>query len=109
MKCIIGMPRISAMGWMIAIIVLAGFAGSQATAQAHPSDPGRDITLQNQLVSIHYHRLSGTMDIAWQDGHKLLGITSGAYLEDGRLLSTAAYAEHNLVPSNANSAVAAAG
>jgi len=109
MKCIIGTPRISAMGGMIAIVVLAWFAGSQATAQARSSDPGRDITLQNQLVSIHYHRLSGTMDVAWQDGHKLLGITSSAHLEDGRLLSTAAYAEHNLVPSNANSAVAAAG
>jgi len=102
-------PRISAIGRIIAIVVLARFAGSQATAQIHSPDPGRDITLQNQLVSIHYHRQSGTMDIVWQDGHKLLGITSGAHLEDGRLLSTDAYAEHDLIPSKAlaNSAAAA--
>src|ERR1700738_1767956 len=98
MKCAANVPRIPAMGGMIVIVVLAWFAGSQATAQAHSSDPGRDITLQNQLVSIHYHRLSGKMDIVWQDGHKLLGITSSAHLEDGRLLSTAGYAEHDLVP-----------
>jgi hypothetical protein len=36
------------------------------------------------------------MDIVWRDGHKLLGITSSAHLEDGRLLSSAAYAEHDL-------------
>jgi alpha-galactosidase len=108
MKCTIDVPRLSALGGMIAIVLLTWFAGSQATAQAHSSDPGRDITLQNQLVSIHYHRLSGTMDVVWQDGHKLLGITSSAHLEDGRLLSTSAYAKHDLDPSKdlANSAVA---
>jgi alpha-galactosidase len=108
MECTTRVPRISAIGRMIAILVLARFAGSQATAQVHSSNPGRDITLQNQLVSIHYHRLSGKMDIVWQDGHKLLGIASSAHLEDGRLLSTAAYVEHDLVPPKAlaNSAVA---
>src|ERR1700733_3320356 len=98
MKCAMSVPRISAISGMIAI-VLAGFAGSQAIAQAHSFSPETDITLHSQLVSIHYHRQSGTMDIAWQDGHKLLGVTSGAHLEDGRLLSTAAYAGHDLVPS----------
>jgi alpha-galactosidase len=98
MKCAMSVPRISAISGMIAI-VLAGFAGSQAIAQAHSSSPETDITLHSQLVSIHYHRQSGTMDIVWQDGHKLLGVTSGAHLEDGRLLSTAAYAGHDLVPS----------
>src|SRR5258708_25645050 len=101
MKCTTSLPRISAIGGMIALVVLAWFAGSQATAQAHSSDPGRDITLQNKLVSIHYHRLSGKMDIVWQDGHKLLGITSSANLEHGRLLSTAAYAQHDCMPSHA--------
>src|ERR1700733_13665959 len=109
MKCTTVAPRISAIGGMIAIVVLAWFAASQATAQAHSSGKGNDITLQNQLVNINYHRQSGTMDIVWQDGHKLLGIASGAHLEDGRLLSTATYAEHDLVPSKAlaNPAVAA--
>ena len=108
MKCTTVAPRISAIGGMIAIVVLAWFAASQATAQAHSSGKGNDITLQNQLVNIHYHRQSGTMDIVWQDGHKLLGIASGAHLEDGRLLSTDAYAEHDLAPSKAlaNSAAA---
>jgi alpha-galactosidase len=101
MKCTASVPRVSAISWAIAIVVLAWFAASQATAQAHSSDPGRDITLQNQLVSLNYHRQSGTMDIVWQDGHKLLGITSSAHLEDGRLLSTGSYAEHDLVPSKA--------
>jgi hypothetical protein len=109
MKCTTVAPRISAIGGLIAIVVFAWFAASQATAQAHSSGKGNDITLQNQLVNIHYHRQSGTMDIVWQDGHKLLGITSSAHLEDGRLLSTAAYAEHDLVPSKAlaNSSAAA--
>jgi alpha-galactosidase len=109
MKCTTSVPRILAIGGMIAIVVLAWFTGSQATAQAHSYDPGRDITLQNQLVSIYYHRLSGKMDIVWQDGHKLLGITSDAHLEDGRLLSTAAYAEHDLIPSQALANSVAAG
>jgi alpha-galactosidase len=108
MKCTASVPRISEISGGIAIAVLAWFAASQATAQAHSSDPGHNITLQNQLVNLNYHRQSGTMDIVWQDGHKLLGITSSAHLEDGRLLSTAAYAEHDLVASKAlaNSAVA---
>ena len=109
MRCAISVPHVSALGGIIAVAVLAWFAGSQASAQAHSSDPGRDITLQNQLVSIHYHRQSGTMDIVWQDGHKLLGITSSAHLEDGRLLSSATYTEHELLPPKglAKSTVAA--
>ncbi|HTF43382.1 MAG TPA: hypothetical protein VK641_05770 [Terriglobales bacterium] len=94
MKCATKMPRRSIIGAVMAMVVLAWFADSQVSAQAQASGPGHDIMLQNQWVSIRYHRRSGTMDIAWRDGHKLLGITSGAQLEDGRLLSSAAYAEH---------------
>src|ERR1700727_929542 len=108
MKCTASVPRVSAISGARAIVVLACLVASQATAQAHSSDPGRDITLQNQLVTLNYHSQFGTMDIVWQDGHKLLGITSSVHLEDGRLLSTGSYAEHELVPSKAlaNSAVA---
>ncbi|WP_213804651.1 hypothetical protein [Granulicella sp. dw_53] len=52
--------------------------------------------MQSQLVTVRYHIQSGTMDISWKDGHKLLGITSSARLEDGRSLSTAAYTLHEL-------------
>ena len=109
MKCGTNPPWISAMVGMIALALLIGWADPQATGQARSSVPGHDIALQNQLVSIHYHRRSGTMDIAWRDGHKLLGITSSARLEDGRLLSTAAYAAHDPDTSKdmLNSALAA--
>jgi alpha-galactosidase len=67
-------------------------AGAQVSSAANR----RDIVLQSELVTVRYHRQTGTMDIVWRDGHKLLGLTSGAQLEDGRSLSTSAYAEHDL-------------
>lgn len=36
------------------------------------------------------------MDIEWVDGKKLIGLTSGAVLDDGREVSTAAYPAHSL-------------
>jgi hypothetical protein len=36
------------------------------------------------------------MDLAWQDGHRLLNIESGAELGDGQRLATSAYATHVL-------------
>jgi alpha-galactosidase len=96
MKCAIGVPRILGASGMIAVALLTWSSSSQATAQANSSTRSREIILQNQSVSIHYHRQSGTMDILWHDGHKLLGITSSAHLEDGHLLSTAGYIEHDL-------------
>jgi hypothetical protein len=47
-------------------------------------------------------RRSGTMDFVWQDGHKLLGLSSRAVLEDGRSLTTTAYVQHDLESSNGN-------
>ncbi len=44
------------------------------------------------------------MDILWRDGHKLLDLTSAVQLEDGRSLSTSAYAEHDLDTSRDGSA-----
>jgi hypothetical protein len=36
------------------------------------------------------------MDVEWTDGKKLLGLSSGAVLDDGRQISTATYAAHAL-------------
>jgi alpha-galactosidase len=39
------------------------------------------------------------MDIEWRDGHRLLGLSSGALLDDGRQLSTSTYTKHELEKS----------
>jgi hypothetical protein len=97
MKRDVSLRRVPTIAGRIALVVLACSITSQATAQANPNNSQQEITIQNQLLTIHYHRQAGTMDIEWRDGHKLLGITSGAQLEDGRQLSTAAYTTHELV------------
>jgi alpha-galactosidase len=61
----------------------------------------RAITLRNAVVTVRYDRRAGTMDVLWSDGHKLLGIASSAQLQDGRVLSTAEYSTHNLMPETA--------
>ncbi|AEU37002.1 carbohydrate binding family 6 [Granulicella mallensis] len=96
MKRDASLRRVLAIAGMTAITVLVSSTTSQAAAQANPAISQQEIKLQNQLLTIHYHRQTGTMDIEWRDGHKLLGITSGARLEDGRQLSTATYTEHEL-------------
>lgn len=60
------------------------------------SNGSETISLRSDLVTIQYDRKSGTMDILWKDGDKLLGITSGAMLGDGRTVSTANYPDHSL-------------
>ena len=39
------------------------------------------------------------MDIEWRDGHRLIGLSSGALLDDGRQLSTSTYTTHELEKS----------
>jgi len=84
------------MAGVMAVAVFTSFTTLQATTQVNPSISPQEIKIQNQLLTILYHRQTGTMDIEWRDGHKLLGITSGAQLEDGRLLSTTTYTSHDL-------------
>jgi alpha-galactosidase len=60
------------------------------------SDETSQITLRSNLVTIEYHRRSGKLDILWRDGHKLLGVSSGAQLADGKILSTTSYSSHSL-------------
>jgi len=96
MKRDISLRRVSTIAGVMAVVASTCFTTLQATAQANPSIFPQEIKIQNQLLTILYHRHTGTMDIEWRDGHKLLGITSGAQLEDGRLLSTTAYTSHDL-------------
>jgi hypothetical protein len=77
-----------------AVIALYPCAVSAAGTAA--SSGSMEITLRSDLVTVQYDRIAGTMDILWKDGHKLLGIASGATLADGRTLSTVNYADHVL-------------
>jgi alpha-galactosidase len=88
----IALPRMAA----IAGAFFLGSFFSPAQGATH----GKDISLQNEFVSVRYHQQTGTMDIVWKDGHKLLGISSAARLEDGRSLSTTAYTSHALDQAN---------
>src|ERR1700761_4052005 len=92
---------LSRMATIAGVFFLGSFL-SPAQAATH----GKDIALQNEFVSVRYHQQAGTMDIVWKDGHKLLGITSGARLEDGHSLSTTAYAAHSLDPAPDSNTVA---
>ena len=67
-----------------------------STVVAQPAAPSKEIDLHNAAVAIHYHRDSGLMDISWKDGHTITGLASGAVLEDGRSVSSAAYTSHVL-------------
>jgi alpha-galactosidase len=95
MKCIFQRSLTPAMVRLIALTMFACSTIAQATDQARLTRD-KDISLRNEFVSVLYHRRSGTMDIVWQDGHKLLGLASSAVLEDGSSLTTTAYAQHDL-------------
>ena len=69
---------------------------SHAHARTRPNN--QPLSLENDLVTVRYYRHSGTMDVLWRDGHKLLGVSSAAQLEDGRTLSSTTYTAHELVP-----------
>lgn len=79
-----------------AVLTVGFFSSAAAWAHVTSSVGDRAITLQNELLTVRYNRSAGTMDIVWRDGHALQGITSGATLENGRVLSTAAYPVHTL-------------
>ena len=102
MRCVFQRQLTAAMVGLIALATLACPTISQAADHASSTVRGKEIILRNEFVSVLYHRQSGTMDIVWQDGHKLLGLTSSAVLEDGRSLMTTTYAQHDLEKSNAD-------
>jgi alpha-galactosidase len=90
------LPRVSTITWMMMVAGLGSISPSMAASQSNPASTQQEITIQNDLLAIHYHRQAGSMDIVWRDGQKLMGITSAAQLEDGRQISASAYATHEL-------------
>ena len=80
----------------LAVAVLACVITSPAKAQTNPFVSPHEIRFQNKFLTIHYHRQTGLMDIEWRDGHRLIGIASGARLADGQQLSTTSYSAHEL-------------
>jgi hypothetical protein len=89
-------------GFLLPSVVLLSL--SLIPAEAHASEKkqpafvesSKEIVLRDELVTVRYDRQTGKMDLLWQDGHKLLGIGSGAQLADGSTLVTTAYSEHAL-------------
>ena len=71
----------------------------RASVPSRAMGASREISLRNDQVTVRYERRTGKIDILWKDGHKLLGITSGATLANGRVLSSANYADHTLEDS----------
>jgi len=96
MKSVSPLSPISAVAIGLTLALLASSATSRAAAQTNSSITPQDLTLHSQSLTIHYHRTTGLMDIEWRDGHRLLGLSSGALLVDGRQLSTSTYTTHEL-------------
>jgi alpha-galactosidase len=86
--------------FLLLVFVAFGMTWSSALPRKTAGAKGRNddsrIDLRNSLLTVAYHRQTGKMDILWRDGHKLLGISSGARLANGAVLSTTAYSTHNL-------------
>jgi alpha-galactosidase len=98
----------SAIAIVVALAVAAWPVGLQAAAQENRSVAEPVVTFQNNSLSVKYHHSTGLMDIVWHDGHKLLGLSSGAILEDGRKISTTTYHVHEVEkPQRVASPVAA--
>ena len=76
------------------------FASPRQSAKTGLKDKASLITLQASLVTIEYHQQTGMVDILWSDGHKLLGISSGAQLSNGSTISTTMYPAHTLLQTN---------
>jgi hypothetical protein len=86
------------------LVAIFACCAAAAMAQSGAIVRSDEILLRNGLLSIHYHRQAGVMDIEWKDGHKLLGVTSEAQLADGRSLTSDAYAHHILEAAPSRSA-----
>jgi alpha-galactosidase len=103
----VGVSRMMALTGAMLVATAACITPVEAASQANPKISQPEITMQNDLLAIHYHRQTGSMDIVWRDGQKLLGLTSAAQLEDGRKISTSGYTAHELEkPLHPSSAIA---
>ncbi len=96
MKSILRLKRMLAAIVAVASAVLAPFVTSTANGQAISPDSDSEFTFRSPSVLIRYHRTTGSMDIEWKDGNKLIGLISSALLDDGRQVSTATYTVHEL-------------
>lgn len=95
MNSVVGLCR----PWFLVAGFLIGATGSsfafplQGRALKHNDS---QIVLESSLVKVIYHRHTGRFDILWSDGHKILGVSSGAQLANGQMLSTTGYTSHVL-------------
>jgi alpha-galactosidase len=89
-------PHVAFLVALFALGTACAPALSRKTARANTKDHDSQIDLATPLVTVAYHRHTGKMDILWRDGHKLFGISSGAQLTNGTILSTTAYSTHTL-------------
>jgi hypothetical protein len=108
MKCALGLKRAAAIAAAMATAVLTLFVASTATGQAISPNSESEFTFHHPSVLVRYHRTTGTMDVEWTGGKKLLGLSSSAVLDDGRQISTTTYIAHTLgKPEHADGAEAA--
>jgi hypothetical protein len=96
MKNGVSLARAAAIAGTILMAVVACISPASAASQSDAASSHQEMTFQNDVLAVHYHQGSGSMDIVWRDGQKLLGITSAARLEDGRQISTSGYTAHEL-------------
>jgi len=98
----------SARAIVAALAIVTWPVDLRAAAQENGSAAAPVVTFQNNSLTVKDHRATGLMDIVWHDGHKLLGLSSGALLEDGRQISTTTYHLHEVEkPQRVASPVAA--
>lgn len=82
---------------LLSLLLIPAGARAADKKQSAIVESGKEIVLRNELVTVRYDRHTGKMNLLWQDGHKLLGIRSGAQLADSSTLVTTAYLEHELL------------
>jgi hypothetical protein len=96
MKYILGLKRTAAIAAAMATAVFTLLVACTATGQTILPNSEGEFTLHHPSVLVRYHHATGTMDIEWADGKKLLGLSSSAMLDDGRKISTTTYTTHTL-------------
>jgi hypothetical protein len=96
MKKALGLKRTAAFSAAMATAAFALYVACAANGEAISSRSETEFTFHHPSVVVRYHRATGTMDVEWADGNKLLGLSSSAVLDDGREVSTTTYATHAL-------------
>jgi alpha-galactosidase len=85
---------------VVILFVAAPIFAREKKPELGASQERNQITLGSELVTVVYDRRTGKMDVLWHDGHRLLGVISGARLADDRSLLTSQYPEHDLDPDD---------